>query len=143
MHKPIILIYLLFLLITTSCSGQEFDTELTIYNKSGKVLDSLIVYDLLDKEIMYRTIKKDTVFTVKYKGKWSEIPRGERGVFTINVFDEGYFYGQTLGFIGFPTATLKDKYELYIYREYTSDTEQIISNPRPQKKKISEYNSGN
>lgn len=142
MDKSINLIYLFLILITISCSSQEFETELTIYNKSGKVLDSIVMHDVFDKEVTYRNIKNDTNITVRYKKEWSEVPRGERGVFSIVVFDKGQYYWDSTGFIGFPGTTIEDKYELYIYPEYISDEKDFYPDRRSDKKKISEYNSG-
>jgi hypothetical protein len=42
MDKSIKLIYLILIVLTTaSCKGQEFETELTVYNMTGKRLIQL------------------------------------------------------------------------------------------------------
>lgn len=130
------------ILIITACKGQEFETELTIYNNSFKTLDSIVLHDVFDKEITYRNIKPGSIIKVEYNERYSKIPPGERGVFSINVFEENYFYGQTVGFIGFPGTTINEKYELYIYSDYIATKKDFKPKYPAEKRKISEYLSG-
>lgn len=143
MDKSIKFIYLaLIVLVTASCKSQEFETELTIYNKTGKALDSIKIHSLFDKEITYHKVKSDTIINLKYNDYYSKLPRGERGVFYLTVFDGEYFYNNSAGFIGFPGTRLEKKYELYIYPDNIVHEKDFKPSRPAEKKKVSEYISG-
>jgi len=121
------LILLVSALFFVSCSAQEdVQIKLTIHNKSGKTLDSLLVYDVFSKQTMFYKITKDTIITKNYVGKKSSLPKGESGVFTLVGFEKNLFYSATAGFIGFPTARLEDEYDFYIYDTYIATKEGYI-----------------
>lgn len=101
---------IIFVFSIYSCNAQDVDIKLTIHNKSGKVLDSLLVYDVFGKQTMNYNVKPDAVIIRKYHDKQSLISSGEQGVLTLVVFDKRWFYTKANGFIGFPTATLEDEY---------------------------------
>jgi len=128
-------------LILTSCSGQDINITLKIHNKSGKVLDSVKVTDVFRNKNMYYNIKKDSIITYISSGPKSSLPRGEATVFYLTAFENVDYYVATNGFIGFPTAYLKDEYEFYIYDTYIAIEEGYVTPDKhpDQRKSLEEY----
>lgn len=134
--------YILFisLTVTSSCKGQdEVNIKLTIYNNSMKHLDSVLVHDVYDNETVYYDVKPDAIIVHNFAGSKSLIPKGERGVFTLAVFDKKKFYTMNAGFIGFPTSKLEDEYEFYIYDTFISTKREFIPKNKEQRQNIEEY----
>lgn len=138
MKRLLTLLLLSLTFCCCSCSGQDIDIKLTIYNKSGKVLDSLLIHDVFEKETMYYNIPADTTIIKIYHDKKSLIPKGERGVLSLVVFDKDVYYWQSNGFINFPGAMLEDAYEFYIYDGYITTEKDFKPVKLPEKYKISE-----
>lgn len=127
-HKSMrLLLLLIFSIIFTSCSGQEdVQIKLTIHNNSGKTLDSIAVYDLFKGHITYYDVKKDSVIEKLCINKRALLPKGESTVFYIYAFDKNQYYRMENGFIGFPTASLEDEYEFYIWETYISNKKDYV-----------------
>ena len=122
----ILTISLIAVLSVSSCNAQQdVSINLTVYNKSGKTLDSIAVY-CFDKEETIYNVPKDTIFVKNYTLKKSSIPKGESAVFYLYAFDKQKFYFMSNGFVGFPTAYIKDEYNYYIYDTYIATKEGFV-----------------
>ncbi|MFL9843984.1 hypothetical protein [Flavobacterium rhizosphaerae] len=138
MNKFIYTILATLLLSLLLFSQQETNIKLIIHNKSGKSLDSIIIHDLFDHEKVLYNINMDTIIVMNYNNK-EKIPKGERGVFSLAVFDKRYFYTMSNGFIGFPTARLEDEYSFYIYDTYITTKEDFIPKNKDHRHKIEDF----
>ena len=133
---------LLLGIIAASCSAQEdVSIKLTIHNESGKVLDSIAVYDLFKGNTTFYNIQPDSVIVKEFVNKASMLPKGESVVFYLYAFDKNYFYSMSNGLIGFPTSYLKDEYHFYIYDTYIANKEGYVppEGHRDHRKTLEEY----
>lgn len=131
---------IILLFFFSSCKSQEDsrNVELTVFDNSDKKIDSIYIYFLNQKRVIKNLKSKEQLkleFTINEK----DIPKGERGVFSIVTFHEDYFLSQTNGFIGFPYTKMEDYYEFYISNDYITTKKDFVPTYKPEKKKISEF----
>lgn len=133
-----IVVLLLFLNLTSCNAQEEREIKLRIKNNSNKTMDSIRLH-FFNERTKYYNIKKNDELNLIFKIKTDLIPKGERGVFSICVFEGEYFFDTSAGFVGFPTAKLEDNYSFYIYDDYVTIKKDYKPHHLLEKHKISEY----
>ncbi|MFN4152758.1 MAG: hypothetical protein ACK4IX_17580 [Candidatus Sericytochromatia bacterium] len=131
---------IILLFFFSSCKSQEDsrNVELTVFDYSDKKIDSIYIYFLNQKRVIKNLKSKEKLkleFTIKDK----DIPKGERGVFSIVTFQDDYFLQQTNGFIGFPYSKMEDSYEFYISNDYITIEKDFVPTFKREKQNISEF----
>ena len=71
----------------------------------------------MNKKKTYYKIKPKSILNIEFNILKEKIPKGESGVFSINIFKNDYFYSCSSGLIGFPTSQLYENYSFFIFND--------------------------
>ena len=135
--KNIFLLCITFFLF--SCKSQDkLKVNLFVEINSDELIDSISIY-FFEQKKTYKKIKSKSKLNIDFYIQKEKIPKGETGIFSINVFKNGYFYNCTNGLIGFPTAQLYENYSFFIYNDYITTKKDFIPQNKQRKQNISEF----
>ncbi len=135
--------YILIVLLTIflfSCKSQhKTKINLLVENNSDILIDSVYIYFFDQKKIYYK-MKPKSKLNIDFYILNEKIPKGESGVFSINVFKNNYFYSCSNGLIGFPTSQLYENYSFFIYNDFITTKKDFIPQSKQLKQNILEFN---
>lgn len=133
------LIYVLTFFFLSCKSQDKIKINLLVENNSDILIDSVNIHFFEQKKTYYK-IKPKSILNIEFNILKEKIPKGESGVFSINIFKNDYFYSCSSGLIGFPTSQLYENYSFFIFNDYITTKKDFIPQFKQQKQNISDFN---